>query len=186
MDESRAAAIVSALFGEHYAPLVRYARRRLENLESAEEVVQEALMGLYQNLRTGKEIQNPRAWVSCVVHRQVSHRLYDLRREAQALREWSQDRTPGVRDWVIDNLDFHRADPREIFDVLSKREEEVLFMRMAAMKYREIADELRISISSVNTLLARAVNKLRRAAQGKFFGDVNAIDGTESFPETLD
>lgn len=186
MDESRAAAIVSALFGEHYAPLVRYARRRLENLESAEDIVQEALMSLYQALRAGKQIENPRAWIFCVVHRQVSRRLYDSRRELQALRELGQNQEPENPDWVLEGLDFRRADAREILDVLSKREEEVLFMRMGAMKYREIADELRISISSVNTLLARAVTKLRRAARGKSFGELNGIDGTESLRETLD
>jgi RNA polymerase sigma factor (sigma-70 family) len=48
--------------------------------------------------------------------------------------------------------------------LLSRREEEVLLLRLEAMKYREIADHLGISMNSVNTLLARALRKLQKAA----------------------
>jgi RNA polymerase sigma factor (sigma-70 family) len=48
--------------------------------------------------------------------------------------------------------------------VLSRREEEVLLLRLEAMKYREIADQLGISMNSVNTILARALQKLKKVA----------------------
>jgi RNA polymerase sigma factor (sigma-70 family) len=48
--------------------------------------------------------------------------------------------------------------------LLSRREEEVLLLRLEAMKYREIADQLGISMNSVNTILARALQKLRKVA----------------------
>jgi RNA polymerase sigma-70 factor (ECF subfamily) len=55
------------------------------------------------------------------------------------------------------------AEIRSILSVLSPREEEVLLLRLEALKYREIADQLGISINSVNTLLARALRKLQEA-----------------------
>lgn len=45
---------------------------------------------------------------------------------------------------------------------LSVREEEVLMLRLQSMKYREIAEALGISINSVNTLLARALEKIQK------------------------
>ena len=48
--------------------------------------------------------------------------------------------------------------------LLSRREEEVLLLRLEAMKYREIADQLGISMNSVNTILARALQKLKKVA----------------------
>jgi RNA polymerase sigma factor (sigma-70 family) len=48
--------------------------------------------------------------------------------------------------------------------VLSRREEEVLLLRLDAMKYREIADQLGISMSFVNTILARVLQKLKKVA----------------------
>jgi RNA polymerase sigma factor (sigma-70 family) len=55
------------------------------------------------------------------------------------------------------------ADIRSLLSVLSPREEEVLLLRLEALKYREIAEQLGISMHSVNTLLARALRKLEEA-----------------------
>jgi RNA polymerase sigma factor (sigma-70 family) len=55
------------------------------------------------------------------------------------------------------------AEIRSLLSVLSPREEEVLLLRLEALKYREIADQLGISMNSVNTLLARALRKLQEA-----------------------
>ena len=52
---------------------------------------------------------------------------------------------------------------RDLLSVLSPREEEVLLLRLEALKYREIADQLGISMNSVNALLARALRKLQEA-----------------------
>ena len=58
---------------------------------------------------------------------------------------------------------FEFVDIRTLLSVLTPREEEVLLLRLDAMKYREIADQLGISMNSVNTLLARALRKLQEA-----------------------
>ncbi len=55
------------------------------------------------------------------------------------------------------------TDVRDLLSVLSPREEEVLLLRLETLKYREIAEQLGISINSVNTLLARALRKLQEA-----------------------
>jgi RNA polymerase sigma factor (sigma-70 family) len=52
---------------------------------------------------------------------------------------------------------------RSLLSVLSPREEEVLLLRLESLKYREIADQLGISITSVDNLLARALRKLQAA-----------------------
>jgi RNA polymerase sigma factor (sigma-70 family) len=58
-------------------------------------------------------------------------------------------------------------DIRGLLSILSTREEEVLLLRLEALKYREIADQLGISVNSVNTLLARALRKLQQATARK-------------------
>jgi len=61
-----------------------------------------------------------------------------------------------------------RTDVRNLLSVLSPREEEVLLLRLETLKYREIAEQLGISINSVNTLLARALRKLQEATSRPF------------------
>ena len=67
------------------------------------------------------------------------------------------------------------VDIRNLLSVLSPREEEVLLLRLEALKYREIAEQLGIGMNSVNTLLARALRKLQHAmGQKAEEGSVNS------------
>ena len=132
----------------HFGPWGKY--------DLAEDLVQDVFTQLYQALRSGKDIEHPKAWTMCVLRRAVNRGLQERFRFDQ-----------------LDELDLVRERPEELADVsiiqnllylLSRREEEVLLLRLEAMKYREIADHLGISMNSVNTLLARALRKLQKAA----------------------
>jgi RNA polymerase sigma factor (sigma-70 family) len=153
MDREDAARQVSQVFDAWYPSVTRYAWRATGDFGTAEDIAQEAFLALYKELRRGTEIYNARAWVLCVVRRQVGKsvrgRIWDSLDEAQSVPAPE----PGVEvDSVTDYL-----------SVLSPREEEVLLLRLSALKYREIADRLSISPNSVNTLLARAIRKLQKA-----------------------
>lgn len=87
------------------------------------------------------------------------------------------------RDWKGDSLDEDgqpggapAGEPPEAlaldellrhFGVLTRREEEVLLLRLQSMTYREIASQLGLSVPSVGTLLARAVSKLKKTLSGR-------------------
>ncbi len=66
---------------------------------------------------------------------------------------------------MLDNSAAEVNDLERLFGVLTTREQEVMLLRLASLKYRQIAERLDISPSAVNTLLARAIRKLRRAAR---------------------
>lgn len=158
MNEHDATDLVTALYDRWYMPLVRYALRTTANYEIAEDLAQDAFMQLYQALRAGTNIQYPKAWTLCVLRRtmikQMKDRtLYEPLDEAAIVGATGSD-MPGFSEI---------ADIRNLLSVLSPREEEVLLLRLEAMKYREIADQLGISMNSVNTLLARALRKLQEA-----------------------
>ena len=159
MNENDATNLTTALFDRWYMALVRYALRATANYGLAEDLAQETFIQLYQALRAGKDIEHPKAWMICVLRRAMSrqmqnHRLYEpldgLEIVGKAINEFP------------DMLDISR-----LLSVLTPREEEVLLLRLEALKYREIADQLGISINSVNTLLARALRKLQQVAVRK-------------------
>jgi RNA polymerase sigma factor (sigma-70 family) len=156
LNENDATDVVTALFDRWYIPLVRYALRSVYKYDLAEDLVQDVFTQLYQALRSGKDIDHPKAWTLCVLRRAVFRGLQDQFRFDQ-----------------LDELELAGSSPDQFVDVssiqdllgrLSRREEEVLLLRLEAMKYREIADHLGISMNSVNTLLARALRKLQKAA----------------------
>jgi RNA polymerase sigma factor (sigma-70 family) len=158
VNENDASDLVTTLYDRWYMSLVRYALRSTENYEVAEDLAQDTFIQLYQALRAGKNIEHPKAWTLCVLRRAMNRQMKDRTRfeqleEAEIAGETLTD-MPGF---------FGPVDILTLLSVLSPREEEVLLLRLEAMKYREIADQLGISMNSVNTLLARALRKLQEA-----------------------
>lgn len=159
-------AAIDAIFTEWFPQLVRYAYRSTGDFALAEDVAQSAFLALYRAWMRGDPIEHPKAWLLCVVRREVIR---------HAERDWEgdpldEDGQPGgaaagepPEALAFDELLRH-------FGVLTRREEEVLLLRLQSMKYREIASQLGLSVPSVGTLLARAVRKLKKALTARTGG----------------
>lgn len=158
MNENDATDLVTGLFDCWYMSLVRYALRTTGNYELAEDTAQETFMQLYQALRSGKNIEHPKAWTICVLRRAMSRCMQDR----TLVEPFDEEIVGSSVNEAPTRLDLHG-----LLSVLSPREEEVLLLRLGSLKYREIADQLDISINSVNTLLARALRKLQQAMAQK-------------------
>jgi len=182
--EQEARALISSVCDGWYTAILRYAWRLCGSMEMAEDVVQDGLLQLYVELRSGHFIENPRAWAVIVVRRQAAKQSAARRREVRHT----------VSLGALDNFaalttatesPYPEGDAlTELLRVLTKREEEVIFLRMAAMKYREIGEQLGISASAVNTLLARALRKLR-AASGAGRNENSRYENVPIHPKTL-
>jgi RNA polymerase sigma-70 factor (ECF subfamily) len=165
MNRDQATIFVDELFESWYAHLLRYAIRLTGQRPSAEEIVQDTFLELYRVLRSGVAVEHPKAWTMCVARRKA----YDRRQERFGVdrRHEPLENAPElIGDWTDDiDLAIDCARVRQHLGRLSLREEEVLMLRLQSMKYREIADTLGISINSVNTLLARALEKIQKQLQ---------------------
>jgi RNA polymerase sigma-19 factor, ECF subfamily len=168
--------VVSALYVPWYSNLVLYARRVTGSLDMAEDVVQEAFIKLFRSLIHGTTIENPKSWLLCVVRRDAAAECASERRRQTRLDEMSLDPS------AADALGLHEEHPSEVaqeleglFTVLTARELEVLLLRMQALKYKEISNDLGISTNTVKTLLARALRKLKEVASG----DSGLMDGDD-------
>ena len=184
MDRHDASEIVDALFASWYGSLVRYGVKATGSLDLAEDLAQEAFLQLYQELRKGKTIEYPKAWTLSVVRRTISKqvRSYGGTNEQQITFETLE---------VLRSTAFSSRSEAEwdevahLFSLLTRREEEVLLLRMEALKYRDIAAQLGISAKSVSSLLSRALRKLQNAAK-KNPANREAPDVKERrVPETL-
>lgn len=155
MNETDATDLVTGLFDRWYAQLIRYVVGAMGRSDLAEDLVQDVFMQLYQVLRSGKDIEYPKAWTLCVLRRAVTRQMQERSRFEQL------DEIEITQNWLEEDTDAFSV--RNLLGLLSPREEEVLLLRLEAMKYREIADRLGISMNSVNTHLARALQKLQKA-----------------------
>jgi RNA polymerase sigma-70 factor (ECF subfamily) len=132
---------------------------------AAQEAAQEVFLRLYEVLRKGEEIQNPRAWVFRVAHnlglktraRQGVETPFDpdAGRRLRAVAE-----TPESDLMERERMSrFHRA-----VEGLSEQQRRCLFLRLEGLRYPEIASALGISASAVGEFLRRATARLRRSA----------------------
>lgn len=184
MNREEASKLVSCLFESWYSSVVRYAFRLAGNFELAEDMVQEAFMLLYSELRRGTRIDSPKGWTLCVVRRQISKYLKSAINKAGLHEPLDLLDTIPLCGYHWREPAFDQDDATKLLSLLTSREEEVLLLRMEALKYREIASLLGISPNSVNTLLARAIRKLQRAV-GKSTGQAVSHDDEKSLSKTL-
>src|SRR5690242_21425231 len=144
MDASESTRVVTELFESSYSILVRYALRSTGSRDLAEDLVQEAFMLLYRDIRKGVQIDNPKAWTFCVIRRLISKQIRTHQIQSGTHEPMS----------VLDDLPDARIsaqpapmldDITKLFSVLSRREEEVTILRMTPLKYKDIAQQLGIS-----------------------------------------
>jgi RNA polymerase sigma factor (sigma-70 family) len=176
---------VSSLFGDWYVPLLRYACRAAGNLETAEDLVQEAFTELYRALVEGKKVQNPRAWTLCVVRRRIVDRQREQHRRGGALLSLSDIGDVAESRSAATSVEWEGDRVTELLGVLSAREEEVLLLRIKGLKYRQIAAALEISTNSVKTLLARGIRKMQQASGGGPPARRRSKHDGDTIPETL-
>jgi len=149
------------LFRELRQPLLRYLICLGLTADEAQDTVQESFLRLHKHLVSGGSQENIRGWLFRVAHNQARNRQdrYD-RRFAAPL----DDRC----DWMVDEATPERAvlekekfnQLRRAIRLLTECERECLLLRAGGLRYREIAEVLNISISTVGDTVDRAIRKL--------------------------
>ena len=157
---------VTKLFEESREDVYRYLLMLGLQPPRAQEAVQEVFLRLYQALKKGEDIQNPRGWIFRVAHnhglkvraRQANEDPFDAGVELQLA---SHSETPEhellERERVVQ---FHRA-----FEALSDQQKRCLTLRMEGLRYSEIGAALGISASAVGEFLHRAMVRLKKAGK---------------------
>ncbi|MCI0422135.1 MAG: sigma-70 family RNA polymerase sigma factor [Acidobacteria bacterium] len=185
MKRPEASALIESLFESWGPSLFRYAYGASGSRAMADDLVQEAFMALYRELLSGKKIGNPRAWTLTVVRYQNSSHERSQRRHREHLQpSEALDTMPGA-DLAVEPAEPEFEDLKPFFSLLSKREREVLCLRIEALKYREIGLHLGISPKSVATILMRALGKLQTAVIAASTGESTSSLRDHNVSKTL-
>lgn len=134
------------------------------NAADAEDITQDVFLRLFTERHKGKTIGDTRAWVYRVAHNLAMDRY---RRDAGApevdARDWEQFQ--GAQIAGTDALTGLIAEERHrkfeaTLSHLSLQERQCMELRMEGLRYREIAGVLGTRISSVQSYLVRAMQKI--------------------------
>ncbi len=149
-----------ALFRTWYEPLCRYAARLLDgDMDDAEDVVQQTFIKLWEQREILPIQFSVKAYLYKMVHNRSLNRLRDAqtrRRHSEISVSFGNDTAPPVEVSDLQTrlqaaLEQLPTECRRIFE-LSRFEE---------LKYREIADQLNISIKTVETQMGKALRLMR-------------------------
>ena len=130
----------------------------------AQEVTQEVYLRLYQTMRKGEEVLNMRAWLFRVAHN-LSLRVRSRERMFRSINpDWERFTEPTVESperAILDREKMRKV--QSALDTLSPQQRNCLYLRSEGLRYREIADVMGISLSTVNEFLRRAISRLAGA-----------------------
>lgn len=154
------------LFEKYYKPLVLWADTFLNDISMSEDLVQELFIklwehGLYSQLRP----ETLRTYLYTAVH----NRALNLLDKNDPIKLAFQV-DDGLEFWEENNGPeeeiMHRVD--EAIAKLPDRSREIVeLVYLKNMKYKEVAEKLQISISTVKTLLVNSLKTLRKEFKDK-------------------
>ena len=160
MDREMGAPVdLSGIFGRHRISLIHIAVLLVDDLASAEDIVQDAFVGLHRNT---SRLRNPDAAVAYLRRATVNGAQSQLRRRGTARRHL---RATGVGASAAPDerllLAEEHSEVLRAVRTLPPRDQEVLALRYwSDLSDEEIADALQISRSTVSSTASRALGKL--------------------------
>lgn len=170
LDDQRAMRLeeqIVRLYDELRLPLFRYLLCMRIVPQEAEEVIQESFLRLYKHLHGGGREDNLRGWVY-----RVAYNLSSTRRKG---RKFLVDTSPELWQQIGLSASDPGAGPEELLlrkekmmrlhrDIshLSELQQNCIRLRVEGFRYREIADILSVTTSTVAGSLRHAIERLTR------------------------
>ena len=152
------------LFRYNYRPLCLYALHYLQDVDLAEDIVQESYTALWEKLQEGAHVLNRKSYLYMMVRNRCLDHLRKKEIPTESLKPYD---TYGI----IDDDDAQERSQTEArlwtaIDSLPDKCREVFIMsKRDGMKYEEIADELNLSVNTVRNQISKALKVLKEGAR---------------------
>ena len=150
---------LAELYRTHHLQMVRLARLLVDDTASAEDVVQDAFLGMHRNQASLRDSRAAVAYLRRAVVNQARSALRRRRTVREHLKVAEPDLAPPADSEVL--LAEEHREVLQAVDALPQRQREVLVLRYwSDMSEAEIADALGISKGTVKSQASRAMATL--------------------------
>ena len=158
------------IYMDYYSPLCHYAMKFLNDQEQAADLVQGAIIKLWETPLHFDDISAFTVYLYRMVNNNCLKEIRDKGREDQRLKEWaffteeleSESLSAVVFEEVIRKL-------QHVINEMPPKRKEVILMSMKKMKNEEISKELNISLNTVKKHKKEAYAVIKKAMQSDFF-----------------
>lgn len=149
------------LFERHRERVLAYCRRRLRSQEEAEDALQTTFLYAFRGLQRGVVPQTEIAWLLKIAHNVClsqwdsdrRRRRLELVQDPELLEAVTPAAAPSGHENVV-------ALETALGDLTDLQRQAILLREWRGLSYREIAEELKLSTSAVETLIFRARRSL--------------------------
>ncbi len=150
------------LFNTHYSSLCAYANNFLKDIDSSEEIVQEVLFKLWTNRETIIFTSSIKSYLHKAVRNAGLNMLkhVNIREDYKVHHEKERQDEPSSEDLIIVS-ELEQKIRKTIDQLPIERKKVFLMSRYDGLKYKEIAEKLNISVSTVENQMVKALKFLR-------------------------
>ena len=136
-----------------------YALSILKNPQDAEDVLHDCFVRIFTYIGNYRSKGKPMAWILTITRNLCMNKLQQRKREPQLyIQDWKQyieDRTGGNPE--------EKLLLRACMDVLSEEERQIVILHcVSCMSYRQIAQFLQLSVSTVISKYHRSIKKVKK------------------------
>ena len=151
------------IFKELYKPLCLFALRFTENIDDAEDIVQQVFADVWEKNRAQVAIVHLKSYL----YQAVRNRSLTLL--AQAVEsEPASEALAEIEDLSEEEQIYQSERDARLWDAIDRlppeRKKIFLLAKRDGLKYQEIADELHISVKTVENQISKALKTLRETA----------------------
>lgn len=152
-------------YDREQTPLRRYVAVLGVDPETARDIVQEGFLKLHEHLLAGGDRSNLRAWLYRVVHNGARNRQASFGvRKTSRLDDLTPAASPLAQDPSAEEELLARERNERLLEAMNKLSEAqraCVVLRTQGLKYREIAEALDLSVSTVGENIQRGLDRLR-------------------------
>jgi RNA polymerase sigma-70 factor, ECF subfamily len=150
-----------SLYKKHYKELYYFGIKQKELSADVSDVLQDVFTKFYFEIKSGKRIENPRAWLYKVLinHIRTNYRIDNSRASKHDEISKSAQLSYDTHESYIMN-EQQKIIVEGIMQ-MPEREKNILLLYHNGFSYLEISDIMNMNYTSVGTYIARAVEKLK-------------------------
>lgn len=159
------------LYDMYYNCVYRYIFVSVKNKWNAEDIIATVFTKIYENKDKITEVEASKNWIFKIAH----NTIIDFYRKNSKVIPIESFLDRGDEDFGYENIAIRDEFDgiKKIIDVLPEGTKKMLYLRFyGGLKFREIAETVDITESTVKSTISRAIKKIKKSYEHSLGGDV--------------